>query len=158
MSGWSACWREGGGWAADTERRSETVGTEADMIVGLIRGNKDVLVDLDDARLDGIASVVISFEVVLSDLRRLGPHPPVRIHTDENPFDSSERAVLSFEIPRHRKVFILVILIELIESRLRRVTKAILKHRKTGLRTVMLNFIDELRGRNNRRVSILAME
>ena len=127
------------------------------MIVGLIRWNKDVLVDLDDARLDGIASVVVSFEVVLSDLRRLEPRP-VRIHTDENPFDSSERAVLSFEIPRHRKVFILVILIELIESRLRRVTKAIQKHRKTGLRTVMLNFIDELRGRNNRRVSILAME
>ena len=68
MSGWSACWREGGGWAADTERWNETVGTEADMIVGFFRGNKDVLLDLDDASLNGIASVVVSFEVVLSDL------------------------------------------------------------------------------------------
>ena len=128
------------------------------MIVGFIRGNKDVLLDLDDASLNGIASVVVSFEVVLSDLRRLGPHPPVRIHTDENPFDSSQRAVLSFEESELGRIFILVLLIEVIESRLRRVTKAIQKHRKTGLRTVMLNFIDELRGRNNRRVSILAME
>ena len=128
------------------------------MIVGFIRGNKDVLLDLDDASLNGIASVVVSFEVVLSDLRGLGPHPPVRIHTDENPFDSSQRTVLSFEESELGRIFILVLLIEVIESRLRRVTKAILKHRKTGLRTVMLNFIDELRRRNNRRVSILAME
>ena len=128
------------------------------MIVGLIRWNKDVIVDLDDASLNGIASVVVSFEVVFSDLRRLVPHPPVRIHTDENPFDSSQRTVLSFEESELGRIFILVLLIEVIESRLRRVTKAILKHRKTGLRTVMLNFIDELRRRNNRRVSILAME
>ena len=118
MSGWSACWREGGGWAADTERRSETVGTEADMIVGLIRGNKDVLVDLDGFRLDGIASVVVSFEVVLNDLSRLGPRP-VRIHTNEHPLDSSQRAVLSVEIPRHRKIFILMLLVKIVESRFR---------------------------------------
>ena len=128
------------------------------MIVGFIRGNKDVLVDLDDASLNGIKSIVVSFEVVLSDLRRLGPHPPVRIHTDENPFDSSQRAVLSFEESELGRIFILIVLVKVVESRLGRVAKAILQHRKTGLRTVMLNFIDELRGRNNRRVSILAME